>query len=315
MDSMRSGALRTALRILFGVLLVLAILIFVLWRTENPRLQGVRSAMLDLVRPVLEAVAGPSNAVSELFDDVEGLAALQAENDELRERLELLRSVNEENERLQEEVTRLRFLNNVSQPPNLRYVSGQVIGDAGGPHGQTLLVAVGARDGVEVGAPAMQYDALIGRVVGVGDGVARILLVTDPDSRIPVAVGERRSRAILVGDNSDTPILQYLNDREPVEDGARIVTTGDGRVFPRGLTIGRVFADDEQTARVRLTADLPQVEFVVVWISALAEAPPARGGLVLDPVVDVDVTNWSEEAAAEAEARGQGEAGGQGGGL
>ncbi len=302
MDKTRSGPLRTAVRIFFGVLLVLAFLLFVLWRTENPRLQGLRAAVLDVVRPVLEAVAGPSSAVAELFEDVESFSGLQAENEALRAEVERLRESAEEKERLEEENARLRFLNNVSLPPDLRFVRAQVIGDAGGPYGQTLLLAVGGRDGVEDGAPAMHEGALIGRVFGVGDGVARVLLVTDPSSRIPVAVGADRARAILVGDNTGAPVLQYLTDDEPVEDGARVVTTGDGGVFPRGLTVGRVFPDEDQKARVRLTADLRQVEFVTVLISALTEPPPPPGGLVIDPVVDADLSVWSDSLAAGSDA-------------
>lgn len=293
MDKTRSGPLRTAMRIFFGVLLVMAVLLFVLWRTDNPRLQGLRSAVLDVVRPVLEAVAGPSSAVANLFEDVEGFAELQAENEALREEVRRLRASAEEVERLEEENARLRFINNVSLPPDLRFVRAQVIGDSGGPHGQTMLLSVGARNGVEDGAPAMYEGAVIGRLFGVGENTARVLLVTDPRSRIPVAVGVERSRAIMAGDNSGAPSLQYLADDEPVEEGARVVTTGDGGVFPRGLTIGRVFPDEDQKARVRLTADLRQVEFVTVLISALNEPAPPPGGLVLEPVVDADLSAWS----------------------
>ncbi|MEL6317436.1 MAG: hypothetical protein AAFR16_07330, partial [Pseudomonadota bacterium] len=80
-----SGLVRTALRIFFGALLVLAFLIFVLWRTDNPRLGALRLTVVDALSPLLEAVAGPSNALTRVFDDVQSFAELQAENAHLRQ--------------------------------------------------------------------------------------------------------------------------------------------------------------------------------------------------------------------------------------
>lgn len=293
MDKAHGRPLRMALRIVFGLLLVLAFLIFVLWRTENPRLQGLRATVLDYVRPVLESVAGPSSAVAGLFEEVQSFSDLQTENEALRQEVERLRASAKEVERLEAENAVLRRTNRVTVPNVLKFVRAQVIADAGGPYGQTLLIGVGRRDGVADGAPALDDGALIGRLFGVGDGVARVLLLTDATSRIPVSIGTDRVKAILVGDSTSNPILQYVTNGGAVENGARVLTTGEGGVLPRGMAIGRVFADDEKKARVRLDADLRRTEFVTVLISALTEGAPAPGGIVRTPVVSCDLTPWT----------------------
>ena len=282
MESTRGGPFKAMMRILFGALLVVAFLLFVLWRTDNPRLQGLRSAVLDVAAPVLESVAGPSSAVAQLFEDVQSFSDLQAENEALKAELQSLRAQLAQFAELEEKYAALRRQSEVPLPPTLRYVRGEVIGDAGGPYGQTLLIGVGTRTGVgtsnavEDGAPVLHDGGLIGRIFGVGDRVSRALLVTDPTSRIPVAIvfGDQSVKAIMAGDNTTQPLLLAPQTEAQAPRGARVVTTGDGGVFPRGLSVGVLQVDDDGKARVRLKANLSRVEFVTVQIFGGEDATP-----------------------------------------
>lgn len=273
---------RTARNILLGIALAVSFVLFVLWRTENPRLQQFRMAAIDAVAPALERIAGPSNAVSGLFDEIRGYSELQAENQRLRREVERLKLWAEIARQREEENARLRALNAVKSAPRETFVTAEVIADAGGPFSQSVLVNVGRRDGVLDGAPVRDAAGALGRVVGAGERSARVLLITDPASRVPVAVGEARIRAILQGDNTGAPALKFVDKDATIEVGARITTSGAGGVFPIGMHVGRVLLgpDAEGGARAALAGDIRRLSFVRIRRSdSELDAPPA-GGLI-----------------------------------
>lgn len=289
MDAARRGPLRSGMRILFGALLVISFFLLVLWRTDNPRLVSLRIALMDLVSPALTAVAGPSSDVARIFDDVQSLSELRAENERLKTELRRLRRWENDAKRLEQENAQLRALNAVALPPRFDVVTGDVVADSGGPYTQSVIVNVGREDGVVDGAPARDALGLVGRVTGVGRNSARVLLLTDPASRTPVFVaadGGRR-RALMVGDNTGAPLLRYVDldigaaETRPVPAGSRITTSGDGGVYPRGLFIGAVAATPEGEARASLAADYGNLEFLRLY--RLTGAPPDAGpsGLIL----------------------------------
>jgi rod shape-determining protein MreC len=113
-----------------------------------------------------------------------------------------------------------------------------VTADSGSPFRQSVLLNVGARDGIMDGWATMDGIGLVGRISGVGQNTSRVILLTDTNSRIPVTVQPSGQRAILVGDNEAAPTLELIENRDLVRPGDRVVTSGDGKVFPAGLLVG-----------------------------------------------------------------------------
>ena len=91
-----------------------------------------------------------------------------------------------------------------------------------------------------------------------------MLLLTDLNSRVPVVVEKSRVRAILAGNNTDRPELQFLADSMPLQLGERIVTSGHGGVFPSGIPIGVVTQISHRGAEIELFADFDRLEYVRV---------------------------------------------------
>jgi rod shape-determining protein MreC len=117
-------------------------------------------------------------------------------------------------------------------------------------------------DGVREGMAAMTGDGLIGRVVEAGDWSSRVVLITDLNSRIPVAVAGSGERAILAGDNSASPKLQFLPQDAVLAPGAAVVTSGHGGVFPPNLPVGSVVEMSRGVYNVVPAADLGRVNYV-----------------------------------------------------
>src|SRR5690606_13197264 len=116
----------------------------------------------------------------------------------------------EEALRLQAKIARYEALLNVQVDQSIEYVSGRVVSDSGGPFIDTVLVNVGSEKGARSGLAVIDSDGLVGRVVSTGPKASRVLLLTDLNSRIPVVVEPAQYKAILAGDNTSWPKLEYL---------------------------------------------------------------------------------------------------------
>ncbi|MEM0985826.1 MAG: rod shape-determining protein MreC [Pseudomonadota bacterium] len=128
----------------------------------------------------------------------------------------------------------------------------RIVAETNGPFADTLLADAGRRSGVQVDDIAFNEMGVVGRVISVGERSSRILMVTDFNSRVPV-MGERSGvRAVLYGARDRIGRLSDLPEDDGFILGERILTSGEGGVFPRGLVAGHVFGDAGDW-RVRFT--------------------------------------------------------------
>jgi rod shape-determining protein MreC len=116
---------------------------------------------------------------------------------------------------------------------------------------------------VRIGYAVINGDGLVGRTVDAGASVARVLLLNDLNSRIPVLVGPAGVRALASGDNSAELRLDFLPDGAQVYPGDEVYTSGSDGVFPRGLHVG-VVTGSSGTFKVRPHAELSSLDVVSV---------------------------------------------------
>ncbi len=146
--------------------------------------------------------------------------------------------------------------------PAPSFVTARVVADAGGVYARAVLLSVGPQPPVKKGEIALDDRGLVGRVTEVGARSARVLLITDLNSRVPVILQGSEARAILVGTNNARPRLMFWPEGSPPAEGERVVTSAEAGAFPAGLPVGRRALLREQRARGR----------------ALCAARPAHGG-------------------------------------
>jgi len=249
-------------RFAYVFLLATALGILLLGKADPLIFQRARTVISDVTVPVLDALSRPAVTVSNVIDEMRELGRLREENIVLRAENERLLKWQDAARTLLAENRDLRGLLNFVPDADASSVTARVIGDSGGAFVRSVLVNAGARDGVAKGNAALSGKGLLGRVAEVGDRSARILLINDLNSRIPVVVERSRERAILAGDNSVTPRLQYLPSTTNVQVGDRVVTSGHGGVFPVGLPVGVVTAINEEGVRVAPYADATNIEYV-----------------------------------------------------
>lgn len=272
-------------RVLVGLLVLLLLAIFLLWRIDSPRVERFRSALVDRVVPSFDWAMAPVTKAADIIDDFQSYARIYEQNQELRRELQQVRAWREAALRLEQENARLLDLNQVRLDPRLTHVTGVVMADSGSPFRQSVLLNVGNRDGIVDGWAAMDGIGLVGRISGVGERTARVILLTDTSSRIPVTVQPSGQKALLSGDNSGLPVLEFLDDVDEVRPGDRVVTSGDGAVFPADLLVGEVVLATDRRLRVRMAADYGRLEFLRVLRSHAIEPITDAGALVAPPVV------------------------------
>ena len=250
-------------RFAFAALIVVSLALLLVGKADQALLASFGTRVSDAIVPALGVVVEPINASRRLADQIGELFALRQENAHLRAQNERLLEWQDTARRLALENAALRQLLNLESgvaPPTA--VAARVVADAGGPFVHTVLVDAGADRGVVKGMAAVNERGLVGRVIEVGRRSARILLLTDFNSRVPVMVEPARDQAILAGDNSREPTLVFLPLHPRMAVGQRVVTSGRGGVLPPGLAVGRISRIDEGTVAVAPVVDWERLEYV-----------------------------------------------------
>ncbi|MCI4645021.1 MAG: rod shape-determining protein MreC [Hyphomonadaceae bacterium] len=129
------------------------------------------------------------------------------------------------------------MLSAMGEPP-ARGATARVVSEVNGPFSETLLANAGRAQGVEPDAIALNEGGVVGRVTHLGERSSRILLVTDFNSRIPVMGENSGVRAIVFGDSDGLGTLADRPEEDPFLPGERILTSGEGGLFPRGYMVG-----------------------------------------------------------------------------
>ncbi|MDG0985774.1 MAG: rod shape-determining protein MreC [Planktomarina sp.] len=267
-------------RLMLGALVVMLLGLFLLWRIDSPRIERLRMEITDRVIPNFSAIMAPVTSAANILRSARSYTRIYQQNQELRRELQQMKAWKEAALQREQENARLLDLNNVRLDPKFTKITGVVLADSGSPFRQTVLLNVGRRDGIVDGWAAIDGIGLVGRIAGVGERTSRVILLTDTSSRIAVSIESNGQRAMIVGDNTSRPPLEFLETPETVRPGDRVVTSGDGGVFPSGLLVGQVTQTQSGRLRVRLAADMQRLEFLRVVRHQPREAIPTAGDLV-----------------------------------
>lgn len=256
-----TGPLR---RLLLAILILLLAATFLIWRIDSPRVERFRAQITDSIVPNFDWAMTPVTGAINLLRDFQSYQRLAEQNQELRSELRQMQAWKEAALQLEQENARLLDLNNVRLDPRLTFITGVVLADSGSPFRQSVLINVGARDGLIDGWATMDGIGLVGRISGVAENTSRVILLTDASSRIPAVIQPSGQRAIVAGDNTAVPPIDFIENADLVRPGDRVISSGDGGVFPAGLVIGQVAADPGGRLRVRLAADYERLKFLRV---------------------------------------------------
>lgn len=256
------------------VLILLSAAIIMLGKADEAMFDSVRTRIADTAAPALDALSWPLGAAGSAVDRVRGVFAMYQDNLRLERENERLLQWQQIALRLTADNRQLRGLLKAVPDGAVSYVTARVIANSGGGYVRTVMINAGNDAGLVRGQAVTTGEGLVGRLTEVGSRAARVLLITDLNSRIPVVVESSHVSAVLAGDNSERPRLVYLGESNAVKIGDRVVTSGEGGVFPPGLPVGMVAALNPAGPRVEPYVELSQLGHVLVVDYGLSTALP-----------------------------------------
>lgn len=187
---------------------------------------------------------------------------LYRSQEELKRRLVELERELIEMEELKKENERLHKLFEFRRQIPGKTVPARVIGRDLTPWRKTILIDKGSKDGVRKRMAVVNAYGLIGRVIEVAPYSARAILLIDPESRVSAFFQESRDMGVAEGDGSSLLRVTHIERQATLKVGDRLLSSGHGGVYPRGLPIGRVEVVGTQREALELFAWVrPFVDF------------------------------------------------------
>lgn len=250
----RSGDIAETLRLL--AYLTLAVVLIVLDH-RGGWLSRVRQQAQALTQPI-RAVAGlPGRVVEAVSNDAGTLRQLSADNRRLRNELLVTRARMARLATVNADNARLRGLLGASQQGSLDVQLAPVLDVDLDPTRQRLVLSAGSGDGVRIGQTVIDAGGVVGQIIEVGPLQSTVLLLTDPDHAIPVAIARNGVRLIAYGTGrADQLALASVPLSSDVKVGDVVVTSGLGGRFAAGFPVGVIAALRPDESRAFLVGDV-----------------------------------------------------------
>lgn len=274
------------------IVIALAVVLVLLGKAQSGLFDQARVKVTDWLAPGLELVRAPVQGFDRWMGSIGEIFTVYEENLRLKEENARLRQWRNVAIVMQNRVGRYQNLLHAVPDPKLNAVLARVIGRASRPFLQTLILDAGTAHNANPGEAVVDARGMIGRVYLAGKRTSWVILLTDPNSRIPVtvaaSVGDGGAvQAIMSGDNSPLPMLDLVSHTATLHAGDQVVSSGDGGLLPYGLPIGTVVPGNDGGWRVSLLADAASTQDVEILnyseppepLPAEAELPAEAAGI------------------------------------
>src|ERR1700681_2872976 len=259
-----------SLTLLAGVVIAQVLLLAVQIKRER-QVRLIRVWAVELISPLQRIGSWTINGAAHGWGGYIGLRSAQKENDSMRAELDRLKVRNAELEGRALEADRLAalldFRNAHSDTP---MIAAHVIGASPDSGSQVVNIDRGSRDGIRRDMGVITPDGVVGKIFAVYPDISQVLLMGDKDSGVGAVRANTRTQGPVKGAGEPLLSLEYISSDEKVTSGEAVLTSGQDRIFPKDLPVGKVvdFVSDPKTPfmriRVRPAAHLDRLEEVLV---------------------------------------------------
>ena len=255
------------------VLLLVLLVIILFLSLPLPVSRNIKSTVVEISSPLLRFSGKFIDKAAAVFFRIKNVYQKAIENDKLRRELAVLRGERSGWLEAQKENARLRKLFDIKAALSHKTITCRVIGRDAGSWNSTIIIDKGKEAGLAVDSPVLSAGGVIGRIISCSRGTATVMLISDLNSSIGALVQETRSVGLVEGQGDGRCLLNLLPKKVHIPLRATVVTSGLGRIFPKGLLIGKVTAVGEglqdlyQVAELELAADLDRLEEILVIVN------------------------------------------------
>lgn len=293
---------------LLAALLIAQVLLLAFQIKRNSDVRLIRYWASEIITPGEKAASWAFSGIGAIWHGYIDLRGAHAENIRLREKVGQLELLNQELENQAAQAKRLSLLLDFRDAHReARMVAAQVIGGSADLSSHTVFINKGERSGIHRDQAVITPDGIVGKIVETSPDTAQVLLINDRNSGVGALFADTRTQGVLKGTGDPQPELDYVTNDEKVHVGELILTSGEDRIFPKGLRIGTVTSFKPgypfQTIHVRTAARLDRLEDVLVLLTREELHPKSNssaGNVVvgLPPEPKVVVQKTPQVAAA-----------------
>lgn len=248
-------------------------------------LAGLQRGAFALYAPIQDGFAGLVRPLGGFVSSIGQLGDLRQENAALRTENDRLRDIRASVADLERQNDELRELLNTQERLRLVTTAAQVIASPPSSFEWTVLIDVGAAQGVAEGMAVIDADGLVGRVIEVTPSRSRVLLAISPDAGFAVRIAQNGARGLITGQGSQPLRLELTEIDDPVPLDAELVTHRyTGTQIPDGVRVGLVQPPEGATSpqdlagrrflEVRPYVDFGHLGSVLVVLNTPAERDP-----------------------------------------
>ena len=254
------------------VLLAVVSLTLLTWKVKNRMPVAMfENALLSSTRPFQQAATWTTQNLRGVWGNYVYLVNVQRDNKRLREELKWLQQENHRYLEAYLQYQRLQRLLNFREQTPLDVVAAAVVGRNSNSWTEIIYINRGTRDGVAQGFPVVTSDGLVGQVIHAAPALSQVMLLTDFRSGVDAIVQRTRASGIVAGRGRSIAELKFLPIGADLQEGDRLISSGMGRVFPKGLIIGEVkdiHRNGRQTQHVEIqpSVDFSHLEEVLVLV-------------------------------------------------
>jgi rod shape-determining protein MreC len=221
---------------------VLAQVVLLAWQVKDREKNDarlIRTWAITAVTPLARLLEEGRGGVTHFFRDYFQLSSVRIENQRMQGELDRLKI---ENQRLRGELEmadRVRALDAFQRESPFKFVGARIISSAPGAGAKVVYLDRGSTSGVQKGMPVMTPDGLVGRVQATYPTAAQVTLINDPAFAAGVISQRHRVKGVVRGQGHAKLLVDYVQLEEKVEMGEIFFTSGEDRLLPKGLPVGK----------------------------------------------------------------------------
>ncbi len=240
-------------------LLTLSIILLILGRFNFSAIKYFKATINELVYRSSFIVSVPENYLinayinlKDHFNYYDHYQELKKENKELKSNIENNNYIVSENERLKKIIDDYILVSDE--------IIAKVLIDKQSPFLRSIIINKGSKNNIKLGMAVLDGEFLVGKVVEVNYTTARVLLLSDLNSKIPVTIEPKGYQSILSGTGKNDGVIQYSKEKISLEDGNTVYTSGSGAIFKSGIPVGKI----KEKKSVSYFSDFSQLRFVKI---------------------------------------------------
>lgn len=227
---------------------------------------GVRGTAADITAPAGTAVAAGRSSAHDLGTVLGGYLTRGATVARMERELAVARVRLVEAQAVADENRHLKAILALRDSPDRPIAFARLIASSASSTRRFATISAGRAQGVTVGMPVRTPLGLVGRVLEVSTSTSRVLLVTDPESTVPVQRARDGMPAFAQGHGDGTLQLRLINlGINPLKPGDVFVTSGSGGLYGPGTAVAAVVRLTSDGAVARVLSDPSAVDFVAVY--------------------------------------------------